>query len=101
MQNANCFGRSHRVEALVLHQASVPSWTTGRFAVSDMWAAYVGPATDNAIHAHAAIQVTLPVRGRATIDTRQGRVTSESPLVVRPLIDHALSAVGPVVIIYL
>ncbi len=74
------------------------SWR-GQFIFGDTCAAYRGEASENARHAHAAIQIALSVGAPVCIETDCSLVSGNA-LVIRPMVEHALVASGPVVLLY-
>lgn len=65
---------------------------SGQFMFGRMWAAYRGPSSENRPHAHAALQLVLPVDGIETPVVYDGNGESiNGALVIRPLIRHSLA----------
>lgn len=74
------------------------SWR-GQFFFGETCAVYRGEASENARHAHAAIQIALSVGAPVCIETDCSLVSGNA-LVIRPMVAHALVASGPVVLVY-
>jgi AraC-like DNA-binding protein len=72
----------------------------GDFAFGESWAAYRGMAADNTLHAHAAIQVVLPKTGLAIVMAGDGQEHVGAAILIRPLVEHALSSRGEVTLLY-
>ena len=72
----------------------------GAFVFGDSWAAYRGTAADNTLHAHAAVQLVLADRGTATVIAVDGEEYVGAAILIRPLVDHALSSRGEVTLLY-
>ena len=67
-----------------------------------MWAAYDGPAGENAAHAHVAVQLVIACDPKNRIAvTADRKVTTGRALIIRPLTRHALEASGRIWSIYL
>lgn len=62
----------------------------GAFHFGDYWAAYRGPAGDNAPHSHATLQITLAVEGDQVVMADDHTVHSGKSLMVRPNALHKL-----------
>ena len=75
------------------------SWA-GEFVFGESAAAYRGPSADNTFHVHAAIQLVLAETGRATVAAADGREYIGAAILIRPLIEHALSSRGLVTLLY-
>ena len=78
---------------------------SGTFHLGDTWAAYSGPSDQNALHAHAAVQIVLALDAAAQIRSGgEGRVSTVAAgqgLVVRPLVEHELAPAKLVWLLYL
>lgn len=62
----------------------------GAFHFGDYWAAYRGPAGDNALHSHATLQITLAIEGDQVVMADDQTVHSGKSLMVRPNTLHRL-----------
>jgi AraC-like DNA-binding protein len=71
----------------------------GQFVFGETCAAYRGAASENARHAHAAIQIALSGETPVCVETDLGRMSGNA-IVIRPMVAHALVASGPVVLVY-
>ncbi len=75
------------------------SWN-GEFVFGEGAAAYRGPSADNTFHAHVAIQLVLAETGRATVVAADGMEFIGAAILIRPLVEHALSSRGEVTLLY-
>lgn len=75
------------------------SWA-GEFVFGESAAAYRGPSADNTFHAHAAIQLVLAETGQATVAAVGGTKFIGAAILIRPLVEHALSSRGEVTLLY-
>lgn len=78
----------------------VTSWL-GDFAFGDAWAAYRGSASDNSVHAHAALQLAIGCDGAVSAALEGGQIVTNRALLIRPAVAHAISAAGEVALIYI
>lgn len=72
----------------------------GAFAFGESSAAYRGSAADNTLHAHAAIQVVLAETGFAIVIAGDGEEHVGAAILIRPVVEHALSSRGEVTLLY-
>lgn len=72
---------------------------TGEFYFGDCWMAYRGPAADNRLHAHAALQLCFAQESLAVLVTADGLSMSGRALLVRPGALHRLEAMGQVTLL--
>lgn len=72
---------------------------SGEFLFEDCWAAYRGPAGDNAPHAHAALQLTLAVEGIVTLRDGSGHRHEGTALAIRAGAIHVLEPCESVVVL--
>ena len=72
----------------------------GEFVFGEGAAAYRGPSADNTFHAHVAVQVVLAETGRATVVAADGMEFIGAAILIRPLVEHALSSRGEVTLLY-
>ncbi|MBL8656687.1 MAG: helix-turn-helix transcriptional regulator [Altererythrobacter sp.] len=75
------------------------SWDGG-FVFGEAWAAYRGPAADNAIHAHAALQLVFGLDGDVRLLTETGGEVRGRGFLIRPAAPHAIVSRSPVGAIY-
>lgn len=75
------------------------SWN-GEFVFGEGTAAYRGPSADNTSHAHVAIQLVLAENGMATVVAADGMEFIGAAILIRPLVEHALSSRGDVTLLY-
>ena len=75
------------------------SWN-GEFVFGEGAAAYRGPSADNTFHAHVAVQVVLAETGRAVVVAADGMEFIGAAVLIRPLVEHALSSRGEVTLLY-
>lgn len=75
------------------------SFWDGTFAFGQTCAAYRGATADNTRHTHAAIQIVLSRDAPVWVETDAHRV-SGTALVIRPMVEHALVAFGPVSLVW-
>lgn len=74
----------------------------GQVTFGDGWAVYAGDAADQALHAHAALQVAIATSGSLAISLADGATLSGDALVVAPLVRHRLLPTEhEVILIYL
>jgi len=74
----------------------------GRVHIGDGWAAYNGLASDQASHAHAAIQVILAGNGEASVEVAGGARVKGGDLVIPPMLKHRLfPSKHPMTLLYL
>lgn len=73
----------------------------GEFRFGETWAAYRGPAAENALHAHAAFQVIVAHGPDVVVADGEGAETAGSALLIRPMVPHAVSSHPDVSIVYL
>lgn len=83
----------------------LPCWCrfmnwAGEFVFGQSAAAYRGPSADNSFHAHAAIQLVLAGTGQATVTAADGRESVGKAILIRPLVEHALSSRSEVTLLY-
>nr|BFE58973.1 hypothetical protein GCM10020063_034990 [Dactylosporangium thailandense] len=64
----------------------------GGFTVGAGYARYRGPATDSAMHAHAAFQIAIAVRGDVALVDADGVEHRAAALVVPPMVRHRMLA---------
>lgn len=74
---------------------------SGSFCFGEAYAAYFGPSDDNDLHQHAAYQIVLSATNAATVLDGNGIEWSGGPLLVKPLVMHAVHSNDPVSLIYL
>ena len=72
----------------------------GEFVFGEGAAAYRGPSADNTFHAHVAIQLVLAETGLATVVAADGMEFTGAAILIRPLVEHALSSRGEVTLLY-
>lgn len=72
---------------------------TGAFFFGDCWAAYRGPAGDNAPHAHAALQVTLGIGSEVAMTNAVGARIVGRGLVARAGVIHRLEQDQDVIVL--
>lgn len=72
---------------------------TGAFHFSELWAAYRGLAGDNALHAHAACQVTLGIECDLAITNALGRRIAGRALVAPAGVMHKLEPAKDVIVL--
>jgi AraC-like DNA-binding protein len=84
------------------HKALVPviNWM-GDFAFGDAWAAYLGSAAENSVHAHAALQLAIGRDCMVSAALEGGQIITNRALLIRPAVPHAISAAGEVALIYI
>lgn len=75
------------------------SWD-GEFVFGEAWAAYRGPAADNAVHAHAALQVVFGLNADVALRTDAGDERSGRGFLIRPAAAHAIVSRATVGAIY-
>lgn len=74
------------------------SWK-GRFHFGKDWAAYLGASSDNAEHAHAAIQICLGFGEPVTLARGRTRAAVGDALYVRSCVTHRLEPIKRVLIV--
>jgi AraC-like DNA-binding protein len=72
----------------------------GEFVFGEGAAAYRGPSADNTFHTHVAIQLVLAETGLATVVAANGMEFIGASILIRPLVEHALSSRGEVTLLY-
>jgi AraC-like DNA-binding protein len=75
--------------------------SANRLCFGDSWAIYRGKAPDQHAHAHAAIQIAFADSGTLEIRSAGYGVHRGSGFAIRPLVEHHLSASGPVTLLYI
>lgn len=89
-----------KVDILPPVESREPAKWSGRFVFGDAWAAYNGPVAHNTLHEHAAIQLACSSEAIVTIIDFDGNKFSGSALLIRPLVSHAVSCTGSVLMFY-
>lgn len=72
---------------------------TGAFYFGELWAAYRGPAGDNAPHAHAACQVTLGMQCDVALTNATGRRIAGRALIAPAGVAHRLEPAEDVIVV--
>jgi AraC-like DNA-binding protein len=72
----------------------------GTLVFGDGWALLRGEVADHAPHLHAAIQMCVAETGALTLQTPDAETLSGRAFLVRPLVEHALTAQGKVTLLY-
>jgi hypothetical protein len=74
------------------------TWT-GKFHFGKDWAAYRGATADNALHAHAAVQLCIGLNRPIALTDRFGRAHHGPALYVRSCIPHRLAPTDSLLIL--
>ncbi|MFI9106096.1 helix-turn-helix domain-containing protein [Streptomyces fildesensis] len=71
------------------------------FAIREGYAVYRGPSADSSLHAHAAFQVAIAVRGEVTMVDASGTQHRAEALIVPPMARHRILAMTTLVTFFI